>query len=272
MKKKKNEPVYYGNTKVRISEYNEMMRHIKMMHFPTPTRKFDIGEHVIYGSHDKVEIIEIIEDGIAYIIRTYGKKQNWGKYVDYDEQQIVDWTQLYKIGSFEGDSSFSKELPFMLNYQKTDMQSLLYLFYRGLDLNPEYQRDLVWSEEQKTDLLDSVFNNIEIGKFTFLEKKYSDPDFDWNKGIFYEVIDGKQRLSTIKDFFEDRFIYRGYKYSELSIKDKFHFNSYSILKAFIPEPKDRKDVYKFFVILNTAGVPVSKSHLEKIKKMADEKN
>ena len=55
-------------------------------------------------------------------------------------------------------------------------------------MNPDYQRGLVWDEENKTLLLNSIFNNIEIGKFSFIKLNYILPTFDWDKGIFYEIL------------------------------------------------------------------------------------
>lgn len=85
-----------------------------------------------------------------------------------------------------------------------------------LDLEPVYQRKgHVWSDGQKQYLIDSILNGFDIPKlyvadFTFLnstalnigKKKYA-------------VIDGKQRLSAIYDFFEDNLrLPRGFVFSE----------------------------------------------------------
>jgi len=139
-------------------------------------------------------------------------------------------------------------------------------------LNPDYQRGLVWDEENKTLLLNSIFNNIEIGKFSFIKLNYILPTFDWDKGIFYEILDGKQRLSVIKDFFEDKFIYKGYTFSQLSSKDRYKFLNTPIVICEFDEPENRKDIYEYFVKLNTTGKPIEKGHLEKILKMIEDKN
>lgn len=63
-------------------------------------------------------------------------------------------------------------------------------------LDPPYQRDMnVWDMEQKSFLLDTIFKNFPIPPI-FLEQK-----IDSDTGITnYDVIDGKQRLSTIIGF------------------------------------------------------------------------
>ena len=62
--------------------------------------------------------------------------------------------------------------------------------------DPPYQRDMnVWDIEQKSFLLDTIFKNFPIPPI-FLEQK-----IDSDTGITnYDVIDGKQRLSTIIGF------------------------------------------------------------------------
>ncbi len=67
-------------------------------------------------------------------------------------------------------------------------------------LDPPYQRDFnVWNSEQKSFLIDTILKNFPIPPI-FLEQKIN-PD----TGITtYDVIDGKQRLSTIVDFINNK--------------------------------------------------------------------
>lgn len=66
-------------------------------------------------------------------------------------------------------------------------------------MDPPYQRDYnVWKKEQKSFLMDTIFKNFPVPPI-FLEQ-IIDPE----TGITnYDVIDGKQRLSTIVGFIED---------------------------------------------------------------------
>ena len=62
--------------------------------------------------------------------------------------------------------------------------------------DPPYQRDMnVWDIEQKSFLLDTIFKNFPIPPI-FLEQKINSDTGITN----YDVIDGKQRLSTIVGF------------------------------------------------------------------------
>ena len=62
-----------------------------------------------------------------------------------------------------------------------------------------YQREKVWSEDKKSFLIDSILKNYPIPLVFFRMK--IDPDTGITK---YDVIDGKQRLTTIRDFVEGK--------------------------------------------------------------------
>ena len=64
-------------------------------------------------------------------------------------------------------------------------------------LNPEYQRESVWTLSQKQLLLDSLFIEIDIPKLYFREIS--------KDGYEYEVVDGQQRLRAIFGFMHNQF-------------------------------------------------------------------
>ena len=95
-----------------------------------------------------------------------------------------------------------------MNFQVLPMPARTLAWWRDekeeIDFDPVYQRKgHVWSERQKQYLIDSLINNFDVPKlyladFTFL----NNPLNKSNKK--YAVIDGKQRLLAIFDFFEDQ--------------------------------------------------------------------
>lgn len=80
---------------------------------------------------------------------------------------------------------------------------------KTLDVSPEIQRRAVWPPKSKMLLIDSLARGVPIGAVTLYQYKHDD-GYD-----MYEVIDGKQRLST---FFE--FIDSGFKIEESKILNK----------------------------------------------------
>ncbi|PPQ98551.1 hypothetical protein CVT24_004042 [Panaeolus cyanescens] len=71
------------------------------------------------------------------------------------------------------------------------------LIHEGfIDLNPPYQREVVWPESKQSGLIDSLFRNFYIPPVVFAVR----PDAE---GEMVRVcVDGKQRLTSIQKFFD----------------------------------------------------------------------
>ena len=151
-------------------------------------------------------------------------------------------------------------------FNNLTIESLLhYNYFWGIDFNPIYQRGYVWDQKDKELLIDSVFKNIDIGKFVLINLS----DREWlERGISYEILDGKQRLSTLIEFYENRFAYNGKFYNDLSAKDKRAFKNHMVSFAEVSEI-DKKTVLRYFLILKRTGKSMDKKHLEKVEKMLD---
>ncbi len=76
-----------------------------------------------------------------------------------------------------------------------------------LKLDPDYQRNEIWDEEKKTSFIESLFMGIIIPPVYVVEI----PGYDILNENSYEVVDGKQRLSTIKKFIS----------GEITLKSRF---------------------------------------------------
>ncbi len=64
-----------------------------------------------------------------------------------------------------------------------------------LNLTPAYQRRLRWDRKMKSRLIESLLMNVPIPPVFLYETDYAR----------YEVMDGQQRLSTVKEFFANEF-------------------------------------------------------------------
>lgn len=70
----------------------------------------------------------------------------------------------------------------------------------GLDISPDYQRGYIWSNEYKDKLLLSLILNYPIGNIVI--NQLTTPN---KKNAKQELVDGKQRLTTIKNFVEGNY-------------------------------------------------------------------
>lgn len=226
---------------------------------PPPVMFFEIGESVLYGGHRNCVISEIFDGGMYYKIerdhsKKYGHRQPGRTY------QFTNWMSLEKKDTVnQTPLSYRDKFPIQSFQTHLDEIFSKYFFF-GLDLNPDYQRGNVWTYEDREKLLDSIFNNINIGKFCFNRKPYKENDTS------YEVIDGKQRITTLIDFRLDKFKYKGLYYSELNPCDKRHIRNYIVEMTEIEEASKEK-IYNYFLKLNTGGRAVDPEHIKYVEEL-----
>jgi hypothetical protein len=191
-------------------------------------------------------------------------KNNYGNPITTTYQAYVPWHDVTNYKTLEEQKqteqfSYSDEI--RVSQRTVDLSGILNRYYNKTNMNPEYQRGDAWTLEDKVALIDSIYNNVDIGKFTFIVLPYS------AKGYEYEILDGKQRLQAIVDFTEGRFEYRGKKYQDMHPMDLNHLDRYLVVMS-ETESLTLKQKCNFFLKLNVTGKPQSKEHLNKIRKMA----
>lgn len=136
-----------------------------------------------------------------------------------------------------------------------------------------YQRELVWNEEDKANLIDSIYNYSDIGKFVVVRR-----DYDYIKKMiklnhlnnlaFHELVDGKQRLNAIVDFMTDKFKdNNGRFYSEIDQVHKRRLWSYNKCTIAILEDATPIQIKRAFLNVNNTGKPMTKEHIQFIKSL-----
>lgn len=136
-----------------------------------------------------------------------------------------------------------------------------------IDLNPDFQRNLVWNSYQKSLLIESILLRIPLPMFYFAE------DYEGK----LTVVDGLQRISTIKEFMENKFPLRHLQYLKNSCGDRYYkdlgknkgldskyfrwFNLTSITANFIDPSSPYKVKYDIFRRINTGGRPLNNQEI-----------
>jgi len=235
---------------------------------PEASRIFNPGDPVRVGNLDNCFVVESFYNNRIYKLRhTKNSEEKYEEIVIYPEEiSFHEWFDLF-IEEEEGKApKFSVEQNIRKNSSQTNLDSLIAKVLRfGTNLSPEYQRGLEWNDEEKSALLDSIFNSIEIGRFVFRSLPFKDIHT-----YSYEIVDGKQRLTTIIDFFLNKFKYRGYYYSELNKHDKCIFSQYPVLIAEIENVTDIQ-VMQYFKKINKTSHPITKAHFAKIDALIEKK-
>jgi hypothetical protein len=127
-----------------------------------------------------------------------------------------------------------------------------------LDLAPDFQRSFVWNLRQQTRLIESILLGIPL------------PAFYFNQDISgaHQVIDGVQRLTTVRLFMSDLLVLAashleylsslgGLRYSTLDAAVRRRFSGTQIV-AHVIEPQTPDEVkYDIFNRVNTGGSPLT---------------
>ena len=233
---------------------------------PEPNIYWKVGDRVDHGNSEISLIKEVIDNGKIYLLDQIIIENNYGKPYEHKREIYVTWVDICNYRTPEE----LKEIPnlfekddWRLSFSQSDMRGLLGVHYWfGVDFDPDYQRGLVWTMEDKVSLINSVFSNIDIGKFVFIKKPYK------KDSPSYEILDGKQRYRTLLDFYEGRFTYKGFIYRDLSNRDKSMFDRSPISWADVNEDKmTLSEKYKYFLRLNTGGKVQSIEHLKKVEQL-----
>ena len=133
-----------------------------------------------------------------------------------------------------------------------------------LDLSPEFQRNEVWQDNSKRSLfIESILLNIPIPIFY----AYSNQDEKLS------IIDGKQRLSTIRDFEKNKFKlshlhhlvkFNGKTYSELPEKVRANFDRYQCSFYILNYRTPKNYIFDIFMRINTGSVPLTSQEIRNI--------
>lgn len=163
---------------------------------------------------------------------------------------------LKRIHKNEGLSFGYRIYDFLIS-EKLDFE--VYLPSKGFNL----QRPYVWNEFQQDEFIWSVLLSRSIPPFVFIQHEFDK----------YLIIDGKQRLITLKRFMLNEFPihYQGEKIywndldkdakSQINLWNKFTCNTYY---SYDDDPITDDEKIIIFNFYNFAGTPQDESHREKL--------
>lgn len=135
-----------------------------------------------------------------------------------------------------------------------------------LEIRPFYQRRSRWDEERQSKLIESFIMNIPVPPIFLYEKEFNQ----------YEVMDGQQRITAIKNFYDNNLILKGlerwpelngrsYKQLPSKIKagiDRRTITSIVLLKESMMQNEDAMFLRQtVFERLNTGGVKLERQEI-----------
>jgi hypothetical protein len=226
-----------------------------------PTRSYFVGDKVARGNLVNCFIAVVVDEYFVVIGHTPSPTRDYTPLEGEIHYQYAAWFEVVPATVLPVQVEFLGA-KHRLNFSSSGVESLIHkVVFFGMDFSPEFQRDYVWTQEDKEKFLDSVFKWQDIGKWTIWKRPYPKSDI---------VVDGKQRLSTLVDFFLDKTTWRGVKYSELDGRSRRVFREAPVQCAEISENTPYKDVLEIFLDMNTGGVPQLPEHIERVRKLWEE--
>lgn len=224
-------------------------------------------------SGNLAKVTEVINNKLAKTehtetIKKYGKKQEITVTGTYPVTSLRKEDEQYKNSAVHEKNRFGTNVDWNgIQIEIVELNTKLERLYEWfamnqLELNPSYQRELVWTLTQKQEYIEAILKErAEITPVLIL-KGVSD---------IHEVLDGKQRLTSIIEYIENKFALKSKDYfKDLSRKDTTYFLNapvkYKRILAYDVEmevPLDFKLAY--FLEINAKGTKVSEDHIKKIE-------
>lgn len=173
-----------------------------------------------------------------------GSLENFGTIIEEDKSQIYPLSEI----RIEKKSFTLFELKRQYEERKE------------LQLDPDYQRELVWKSKQKSELIESILMKIPIPIFYF---------FRTDEGRI-QVVDGQQRINAVISFMDNQFSLsslsvirdiEGKKFKDLKPSQQRAIEDYSIDVYLIQPPTPEEVVLDIFDRVNRGGTKLNKQEM-----------
>ena len=131
-----------------------------------------------------------------------------------------------------------------------------------LEMKPPFQRNLVWTDKQKSFLIDSILNNYPVPELYMQDITNEDGTKQ------FIVVDGQQRITACLEFINNKFemdakdspSYANMTFDDLNTDQKKRIYSYSFVVRQLPEMSDQ-ELREIFSRLNRNNVVLNSQEL-----------
>ncbi len=173
------------------------------------------------------------------------KKKFDKAYIDAAEEIIADYSRAVKFSIIDYTFEFLVE---KLNKER---------YYV-----PSYQRKLIWNLNKQSKFIESIFMGLPIPFMFFWQA---------DDGRM-EIVDGSQRLRTLRDFMGDKFPLKGLqilsaanglKFSDFSQPQRYKFSESSIRIIILDNSTEQSTRTEMFARINTGGTNANEAEIRR---------
>jgi len=133
----------------------------------------------------------------------------------------------------------------------------------GLDMNPDFQRGHIWTEEQQIRYVEFVLRVPQSG----LEIYFNHPGWQGSFNGHFVLVDGKQRLEAARRFLANEIPAFGCPCKDIEWPGKrgvsrdveFFFNVACL--------KKRADVLRWYLDFNSGGTPHAEAEIQRVRQL-----
>jgi len=135
----------------------------------------------------------------------------------------------------------------------------------GLDLNPNFQRNHVWTRDQQVKYVEYILRGGTFGKEVYLNapnQKLGGVGHQYKNGWFV-LVDGLQRITAVLAFLNNEFpifgenLYRHYTDRLDTINHSFSWH--------VNDLKTIEEVYEWYIALNSGGTVHTEEEIAKVR-------
>lgn len=139
--------------------------------------------------------------------------------------------------------------------------------YHNLQLNPDFQRGHVWTEQQQREYIEYVLRGGKSGLSFYFNKPSWKTQLEVSGYDDFVCVDGLQRITAITKFINNELMVFDQYYKDFD--RKLGLMEFPI-DMYINDLKTKADVLTWYIQMNAGGTPHSKEEIEKVQRILKE--
>lgn len=174
-----------------------------------------------------------------------------------------------KITRFKDIPQFTSNGSYQVNYSLTSLVREIEeeVSEMGLQLNPEFQRGHVWTEEQQIAWIEYHLRGGKSGNTIYLNNPFWNSYREPKKNEYsdYVCVDGLQRITAAQRFVHNEIKVFGSYFKEY--EDRLRLANDVTMILNVNNLKSEKEVLQWYIDMNAGGTPHTNAEIERVKQM-----